>query len=83
MLDCNPTHPLPGTDCLTGKFFEGILQNGGAEYFDVVSYHGYALFLTLPEGISGLYDKYGNIIEIPASQITTTVNSPIYIEFQP
>jgi len=38
LLDCDPTN---NSDCISGKFFEGILKNSGANYFDIVSFHGY------------------------------------------
>ncbi len=47
LMNCDPTTaPPPGTpDCLSSKFLEGILLNNGkqngADYFDIVSYHGY------------------------------------------
>jgi hypothetical protein len=41
LLDCDPTHPPEGRSCVSGKFMEGILMNGGGDYFDVVSFHGY------------------------------------------
>jgi hypothetical protein len=41
LLNCDPTHPLPTYACLPSKFFEGILRNGGGQYLDIVSYHGY------------------------------------------
>jgi hypothetical protein len=44
LVDCDPTNPPTGKDCKPAKFFEGILQNGGGNYFDIVSYHGYPFF---------------------------------------
>ena len=44
LLDCDPTHPPPGQDCTSGRFLEGILSVGGGDDFDIVSYHGYALY---------------------------------------
>ncbi len=41
LLDCDPTHPPPGKDCIPGRFLEGILRAGGSDYFDIVSFHGY------------------------------------------
>jgi len=41
LLDCDPTHPPEGKDCLPAKFLEGILSNNGGDYFDFVSFHGY------------------------------------------
>ena len=48
LLDCDPTNP-PRTslnsgqykDCTPSRFLEGILKNGGGDYFDGVSYHAY------------------------------------------
>ncbi len=45
LLDCDPTNPPDGKDCTSGNFLEGILnnngKNNGANYFDIVSFHGY------------------------------------------
>ncbi len=44
-LDCDPTHPpegKPPDGCRSSLFLEGILQNGGAEHFDILAYHSYA-----------------------------------------
>lgn len=44
LLDCDPTHPPEGKDCKPALFLEGILRNGGGSVFDIVSFHGYALY---------------------------------------
>ena len=41
LLDCDPYYPPEGKDCLPSRFLNGILANGGANYFDIVSFHGY------------------------------------------
>ncbi|NJM05055.1 glycoside hydrolase family 5 protein, partial [Candidatus Gracilibacteria bacterium] len=42
LLDCDPGVPLPdGQPCVAGKFFEGVLRNGGGAAFDVANYHAY------------------------------------------
>ncbi len=43
LMDCDPTHPPASSadGCRSGKFFEGILRGGGADYFDIVAYHAY------------------------------------------
>jgi hypothetical protein len=41
LLDCDPT---VNSSCTSGKFFDGILANGGAPYFDIVSFHAYPFF---------------------------------------
>ncbi len=46
LLDCDPTYlpPSEKNRCLPAKFFEGILKNQGASYFDIVGFHSYALY---------------------------------------
>ena len=46
LLDCNPNDPPPGTgkDCKPSKYLEGILINGGKDFFDGVSFHAYDFF---------------------------------------
>ena len=41
LLDCDPNLPPEGKDCSSGNFLEGVLLNGGGDYFDIVSFHGY------------------------------------------
>ena len=48
LLDCDPINPPeypPGSgeykDCTSSKFLEGVLLNGGGDYFDIVSFHAY------------------------------------------
>ena len=41
LLDCDPTDPAVTRDCKPANFFEGILRNGGANSFDIVTYHAY------------------------------------------
>ncbi|MEJ2601362.1 MAG: hypothetical protein P8Z00_23755 [Anaerolineales bacterium] len=53
LLDCDPNNP-PETsknsgkykDCSPSRFLEGILKNGGGDYFDGVSFHAYDYFPT-------------------------------------
>jgi hypothetical protein len=54
LLDCDPAQPPEGQDCLPGKFFEGILQNG-EDHFSTMSLHGYASYAGSSSGYSGLY----------------------------
>ena len=44
LLDCDPNNPPPGKDCTSSKFLEGILVNGGGNYFDGVSFHAYEYY---------------------------------------
>lgn len=54
VLDCDPVNP-PETslnsgeyrDCTSARFLEGILKNGGGDYFDGVSFHAYDYYPNL------------------------------------
>lgn len=54
VLDCDPVNP-PETsensgqlkDCSSARFLEGILKNGGGDYFDGVSFHAYDYYPNL------------------------------------
>jgi len=58
MLDCDPDDPPENQngelrDCTSSKFLEGILENGGGDYFDGVSFHAYDYYY-------GSLGYYGN-----------------------
>lgn len=60
LLFCNPLNPpekSPGSgeysDCTPSKFLEGILKNGGGDFFDGISFHAYDYY-------NGAYPKFGN-----------------------
>ncbi len=60
LLFCDPINPpekSPGSgeysDCTPSKFLEGILRNGGGDFFDGVSFHAYDYY-------NGTLAKYGN-----------------------
>jgi hypothetical protein len=58
LMDCDPLNPpqlQDGSlkDCSITRFFEMILQSGGAEYFDGVSFHAYDYY-------SGVLGQYSN-----------------------
>ena len=60
LLFCDPINPpekSPGSgeysDCTPSKFLEGILRNGGGDYFDGVSFHAYDYY-------TGNFPQYGN-----------------------
>jgi hypothetical protein len=38
LMDCNPNK---SSSCKAGKYFAGILRNGGGPYFDGISFHAY------------------------------------------
>jgi len=58
LLDCDPTHPPEDKDCRPAKFLEGILINGGGDYFDIVSYHGYPFYSSDTPGGELYYDEH-------------------------
>jgi hypothetical protein len=54
LLDCDPRGGCAavGKKNLAGMFLEGILRNGGGNYFDGISYHAYDFYVA--------YGVYGN-----------------------
>jgi hypothetical protein len=51
LLDCDPVDPPerePGVlrNCIPAQFLEGILLNGGGDFFDGVSFHSYDFYLS-------------------------------------
>jgi hypothetical protein len=61
LLDCDPTNPPESpagsgqyADCTPARFLEGILENGGGDFFDVVSFHAYDYYI-------GSLGRYGNL----------------------
>jgi hypothetical protein len=54
LLDCDPT--VDPTGCRSGNFLEGILKNNGAQYFDIVSFHGYPAY----DGSNPIDENFGN-----------------------
>ncbi|MBA3470813.1 MAG: hypothetical protein H0T53_14340 [Herpetosiphonaceae bacterium] len=45
LLDCDPTLQSQATPCVSGKFLEGMLRNGGGDVVDVISYHAYSYWM--------------------------------------
>jgi hypothetical protein len=60
LLDCDPVNPPelpPGSgkliDCTPSRFLEGILKNGGGDFFDIVSYHAYDYYADMVGAYGG------------------------------
>ncbi len=60
LLDCNPTNPPENPlgsgeykDCSSSEFLRGVLENGGGDFFDGVSFHAYDYYY-------GEIGQYGN-----------------------
>ncbi|HYF61223.1 MAG TPA: hypothetical protein VD886_00325 [Herpetosiphonaceae bacterium] len=45
-LGCDPTLKNQAKPCLTGRFLEGFLKNGGGDAVDVIAYHAYTYWDT-------------------------------------
>ena len=60
LLDCDPNLPPEGKDCSPGTFLEGVLRNGGGDFFDIISFHGYTPYFGPTSGFpNSLYlDEY-------------------------
>lgn len=44
LLNCDPVNTPEGMDCKSSTFIEGILNVGGGDYFDGISFHAYDYF---------------------------------------
>ncbi|MGE5225015.1 MAG: hypothetical protein ACM3PY_21480 [Omnitrophica WOR_2 bacterium] len=65
LLDCDPDNPPQGKNCNSALFLKGILENGGGNYFDLVSFHGYNLYwgsLSLDEHHPNWINRGGVVI---------------------
>ena len=56
VLDCNPALTEACPDGRPARFLEGVLQGGGRDYFDGVSYHAYDFY----QARIGLVGRYAN-----------------------
>ena len=54
LLDCDPSKE---NSCKSGKFLDGILENDGGQFFDILSFHGYPHF-----GASSKWDHRGGVV---------------------
>ncbi len=77
LLDCDPRNPPTGKDCKSALFLKGILENGGADYFDILSYHGYPYYWdSLQQDIHHPnWEKAGGVTLGKAAFIRETLNS--------
>ena len=75
LLDCDPRNPPAGKDCTSSKFLEGILREGGGDYFDLVNYHAYTYYVggatpikntNWPGSITGVPEKTKFLQEVLA-----------------
>lgn len=80
LLDCDPRNPPSGktaNDCKSSWFLKGILEGGGASYFDIVSYHGYPFYWdSLQADIHHpIWEKSGGVTLGKAAFIREVLNS--------
>jgi hypothetical protein len=76
LLDCDPRVPIetyPGSgnpkNCTPALFLDGILENGGGDFFDGISYHAYDYY-SFEEG------KYSNYNWLSSSETNGSVLIP-------
>jgi hypothetical protein len=41
LMECDPVNPPSGKNCDGARYLEGILRDGGGNYFDIVAFHAY------------------------------------------
>jgi hypothetical protein len=86
LMDCDPENPPEGKTCQEVRFLEGVLENGGGEYFDALSYHGYPFYVG-----GGLWDTqienwsvrggvvYGKLAFLEAVMANYGLEKPIFL----
>jgi hypothetical protein len=68
LLHCDPYVATPSPDCIDGKrfrsglFLEGMMREGGGDYFDIADVHSYGLLrLDLPQKMHSYYSWSGGV----------------------
>ena len=63
LLDCDPDDPNC-TNPKPARFFEGILLNGGGNFFDIVSFHGYSHYWNgvVRDEVAETWDEIGGVV---------------------
>lgn len=92
LLDCDPVNP-PETqagsgefkNCTPSRFLEGILSNGGGDYFDGVSFHAYDYYAATPGKYSNInwhsaWDTTGPVLIPKTRFIRSVLNSYGYAD---
>ncbi len=87
LLDCDPLNP-PETesgsgvrkDCRSGLFLQGILEGGGGEFFDGVSFHAYDYYQGTPGNYSNpnwysAWDTTGPVLKAKANYLHAVLES--------
>lgn len=87
LLDCDPLNPPetePGSgvrkDCRSGFFLQGILEDGGGEFFDGVSFHAYDYYQGTPGNYSNpnwysTWDTTGPVLGAKANYLHAVLES--------
>jgi hypothetical protein len=87
LLDCDPLNPPetePGSgvrkDCRSGLFLQGILEGGGGEFFDGVSFHAYDYYQGTPGNYSNpnwysAWDTTGPVLKAKAHYLHAVLES--------
>jgi hypothetical protein len=83
LLDCDPDSPpetQPGSgvlkDCSPSKFLEGVLLNGGGDYFDGVSFHSYDYYQNESGKFSNInWDTTGPVLIAKANYLRNLLDS--------
>jgi hypothetical protein len=76
LLDCDPTHPPQGIDCKPSLFFKGMLEAGGANYFDILSFHAYSPYngSWITAEMSGSWQARGGVVLGKVSYLREIMN---------
>ncbi len=82
LLDCDPINPPEGKNCTPSRYLEGILKNGGGDYFDGVSFHAYDYYVAPHFYGNGNWnsgmDTYGPVLVPKARYLRSVLNANGY-----
>lgn len=82
LLDCDPINPPENKECTPSRYLEGILKNGGGDFFDGVSYHAYDYYFG-PQSYgnpnwNSSMETYGPVLVSKARYLRSVLNANGY-----
>lgn len=82
LLDCDPVNTPENKTCTPSRYLEGILKNGGGDYFDGVSFHAYDYY-DPPLGYgnsnwNSSLETYGPVLAPKARYLRSVLNANSY-----
>lgn len=86
LMECDPNNPpllnrVP-RNCVGSRYLEGVLLNGGAPYFDGVSFHAYDFYAPTGQYANSNWDSVWNttgpVQNVKAAYLRSVLDNPAY-----